>query len=62
MVRREHLLYAVGLIALGAGRTDAFYLPGGAPNSFGKGDKVSHASSDPALLAANAILRGDTLD
>lgn len=40
MVRLECLLYAAGLTALGAGKTDAFYLPGGAPNSFVKGTKV----------------------
>ena len=48
MVRLECLLYAVGLTALGAGKTDAFYLPGGAPNSFRKGEKVSRPSSDAA--------------
>lgn len=50
MVRLECLLYAVGLTALGAGKTDAFYLPRGAPNSFGKGEKVRHPSSEAAAL------------
>lgn len=48
MVRLECLLYAVGLTALGAGKTDAFYLPGGAPNSFRKDEKVSRPSSNAA--------------
>lgn len=50
MVRLERLLYAAGLTALGAGKTDAFYLPGGAPNSFGKGEKVRGPPSDAATL------------
>eukprot|EP00903_Cladosiphon_okamuranus_P019925 g18312.t1 len=40
MARWETLLYAVGLLLSGAGKTDAFYLPGKAPNSYGEGDKV----------------------
>lgn len=58
MVRLECLLYAAGLTALGAGKTDAFYLPGGAPNSFVKGTKVSRPSSDAAALRSlHCLLR-----
>lgn len=34
------LLCAVGLLLSGAGKTDAFYLPGKAPNSYTDGEKV----------------------
>lgn len=42
MARLEGLLYGVGLLVVALGRTDAFYLPGGAPNSFSKDEKVRY--------------------
>lgn len=40
MVRRGVLLGAAGLLLAGLGKSDAFYLPGKAPNSYSEGDKV----------------------
>lgn len=44
MARWGGLLYAVGLLSA-AGITDAFYLPGKAPNSYADGEKVCSLQS-----------------
>ena len=51
MARWETLLCAAGLLLSGAGKTDAFYLPGKAPNSFGEGEKVRVLSKHCARQA-----------
>lgn len=40
MARWGTLLYAVGVFLSGAGKTDAFYLPGKAPSSYSEAEKV----------------------
>lgn len=44
MARLGRLLAGAGLLLSGAGKTDAFYLPGKAPASYADGEKVSLAS------------------
>lgn len=60
MARWETLLCAVGLLLAGAGKTDAFYLPGKAPNSFNEGEKVCTCSlsSIPHTEVAATRTRG----
>lgn len=58
MARWETLLYAVGLLLSGAGKTDAFYLPGKAPNSYSEGEKVRVLSS---LKATRMHARQETV-
>ena len=51
MVRWQTVLHGVGLFGARLSLSNAFYLPGGAPNSFLKGDKVTLDKILAILLA-----------